>query len=362
MPPGKYYYSVQAVDASYTGSTFSDRKAFTLSASGETKELTPPSDILFNDSTSSSYYFRKGDSANFKVVLKAISKDLTAKYKVSLEAGSSSIFNLDVATNTVTVTASFATSASHAVTASYVNSSQANQINGIRYSASLATPNTLFSFIAGFSTTGAGPTTASINIPQLGGKTLGTSAFVTANASGSVNSISVNSLAGNYITAEDVGVSPIDMTHVNKETNHVVGLPGKSGDPSPVTAYGIYQGMKAAAKEAFGDDYDEQGQSSYEQDQLRQAIGDEAFAQIQEFVDQGADPMALPDELYNVLYDHYQDEMPYGTQKARDGDPFEWISEKLMSVFGDETLPFEPDETSNFTAIQNNINSYYSIY
>jgi hypothetical protein len=103
LPPGKYYYSVQAVDASYTGSTFSDRKAFTLSASGETKELTPPSDILFNDSTSSSYYFRKGDSANFKVVLKAISKDLTAKYKVSLEAGSSSIFNLDVATNTVTV-------------------------------------------------------------------------------------------------------------------------------------------------------------------------------------------------------------------------------------------------------------------
>ena len=103
LPPGKYYYSVQAIDASYTGSTFSDRKAFTLSASGETKELTPPSDILFNDSTSSSYYFRKGDSANFKVVLKAISKDLTAKYKVSLEAGSSSIFNLDVATNTVTV-------------------------------------------------------------------------------------------------------------------------------------------------------------------------------------------------------------------------------------------------------------------
>jgi leucine dehydrogenase len=55
----------------------------------------------------------------------------------------------------------------------------------------------------------------------------------------------VNSLAGNYITAEDVGVSPIDMTHVNKETNYVVGLPGKSGDPSPVTAYGTYMGLKA---------------------------------------------------------------------------------------------------------------------
>ena len=105
-------------------------------------------------------------------------------------------------TNTVTVTASFATSASHAVTASYVNSSQANQINGIRYSASLATPNTLFSFIAGFATTGAGPATASINIPQLGGKALGISAFVTATVSGSINSISVNSLTGTTLTFE----------------------------------------------------------------------------------------------------------------------------------------------------------------
>lgn len=64
----------------------------------------------------------------------------------------------------------------------------------------------------------------------------------------------VDSLAGTYITAEDVGISPADMIHVNKETNHVVGLPGKSGDPSPVTAYGVYMGMKAAAKVQFGSD------------------------------------------------------------------------------------------------------------
>lgn len=64
----------------------------------------------------------------------------------------------------------------------------------------------------------------------------------------------VNSLAGKYITAEDVGISPIDMNWVSMETNHVVGLPGKSGDPSPVTAYGVYVGMKAAAKVQFGSD------------------------------------------------------------------------------------------------------------
>lgn len=64
----------------------------------------------------------------------------------------------------------------------------------------------------------------------------------------------VNSLAGKYITAEDVGISPKDMNWVSMETKHVVGLPGKSGDPSPVTAFGVYMGMKAAAKVQFGTD------------------------------------------------------------------------------------------------------------
>lgn len=64
----------------------------------------------------------------------------------------------------------------------------------------------------------------------------------------------VNSLGGKYITAEDVGISPVDMTWVSMETNHVVGLPGKSGDPSPVTAHGVYVGMKACAKHQFGSD------------------------------------------------------------------------------------------------------------
>jgi len=64
----------------------------------------------------------------------------------------------------------------------------------------------------------------------------------------------VNGLAGKYITAEDVGISPSDMQWVSEETNYVVGLPGKSGDPSPVTAFGVYMGMKAAAKMQYGSD------------------------------------------------------------------------------------------------------------
>lgn len=62
----------------------------------------------------------------------------------------------------------------------------------------------------------------------------------------------VDKLSGKYITAEDVGINPQDMATVNEETPHVLGLEGKSGDPSPVTAYGVYKGIKAAAKSHLG--------------------------------------------------------------------------------------------------------------
>jgi len=67
----------------------------------------------------------------------------------------------------------------------------------------------------------------------------------------------VDSLGGKYITAEDVGIGTRDMEYVNMETKHVTGIPpalGGSGDPSPVTAYGVYMGMKASAAERWGND------------------------------------------------------------------------------------------------------------
>jgi leucine dehydrogenase len=64
----------------------------------------------------------------------------------------------------------------------------------------------------------------------------------------------VETLKGRYITAEDVGTSVEDMDYVHMETEHVVGIAGRSGDPSPVTAYGTYRGMKACAVERYGDD------------------------------------------------------------------------------------------------------------
>jgi leucine dehydrogenase len=62
----------------------------------------------------------------------------------------------------------------------------------------------------------------------------------------------VESLGGRYITAEDVGTSVDDMEFVRMETDSVVGVYGGSGDPSPVTAYGTFQGIRACAERKFG--------------------------------------------------------------------------------------------------------------
>ncbi len=64
----------------------------------------------------------------------------------------------------------------------------------------------------------------------------------------------IHSLSGRYVTAEDVGTSPSDIAIVHKETPYVLGLEGKSGDPSPMTAYGVYKGIKSAVKFKLGRD------------------------------------------------------------------------------------------------------------
>jgi len=67
----------------------------------------------------------------------------------------------------------------------------------------------------------------------------------------------INSLGGKYITAEDVNMKTADMEYIAMETRYVTGLPesmGGGGDPSPVTAYGTYLGIKASAKKVFGTD------------------------------------------------------------------------------------------------------------
>jgi leucine dehydrogenase len=67
----------------------------------------------------------------------------------------------------------------------------------------------------------------------------------------------IHSLSGKYITAEDVGTTTPDMDIIREVTPYVTGISeakGGSGNPSPVTAYGVYMGMKAAAMYKFGTD------------------------------------------------------------------------------------------------------------
>ena len=65
----------------------------------------------------------------------------------------------------------------------------------------------------------------------------------------------IDRLGGRYITAEDVGTSAADMVEIREATMHVMGLPvsaGGSGDPSPSTALGCFEGLKAAVRYKLG--------------------------------------------------------------------------------------------------------------
>src|SRR5919199_668087 len=64
----------------------------------------------------------------------------------------------------------------------------------------------------------------------------------------------IESLGGRYVTAEDVGTSPADMDFVHMETDYVAGLAGRSGDPSPVTAHGVFRAIQASARWRWGGD------------------------------------------------------------------------------------------------------------
>ena len=95
----------------------------------------------------------------------------------------------------------------------------------------------------------------------------------------------VNSLNGKYYTAEDVNITMRDIEYMSMETPFVVGKPenmGGSGDPSPMTAYGVYMGMKAGAKQAYGSD-DLNGKNI-----LVQGVGQVGKYLIDHLVDDGA--------------------------------------------------------------------------
>ncbi len=95
----------------------------------------------------------------------------------------------------------------------------------------------------------------------------------------------VNSLNGRYITAEDVGTDVTDMEWVFQETDHCVGVHqvhGGSGDPSPFTAYGVLQAIRACLKRRF--DSEDVGAHSY----AVQGIGHVGYHLVKLLHDEGA--------------------------------------------------------------------------
>jgi leucine dehydrogenase len=95
----------------------------------------------------------------------------------------------------------------------------------------------------------------------------------------------VHSLGGRYITAEDVGMTTGDMDTVREVTPYVTGISeskGGAGNPSPITAYGVFMGMKAAAKFQYGSDILE------EKNVFVQGIGNVGEALVEHLVNEGA--------------------------------------------------------------------------
>lgn len=95
----------------------------------------------------------------------------------------------------------------------------------------------------------------------------------------------IHSLGGKYYTAEDVNMTTRDMEYIGMETPYVTGLPeimGGAGDPSPYTAYGVYMGMKAAAKHAYG------SESLMNKNVLVQGVGQVGSYLIDHLIKEGA--------------------------------------------------------------------------
>ncbi len=96
---------------------------------------------------------------------------------------------------------------------------------------------------------------AMANLPFGGGKTVIIGNPPTDKSPALFRSLgrAIDTLGGRYYTAEDVGIGPADMDWAGAETPYVLGRSsGSSGDPSPVTARGVWLGIRAAVEHRFG--------------------------------------------------------------------------------------------------------------
>jgi len=129
----------------------------------------------------------------------------------------------------------------------------------------------------------------------------------------------VDTFAGRYITAEDVGTNPDDMAIVRQETKYVAGLRELSGDPSPFTARGVFRAMQAAAKYHWGSEslsgktialqgggnVGYQLASNLHKAEARLIVSDVDSAKVSRLVNEFGASAVAADEIYSVDADIY---------------------------------------------------------
>ena len=146
----------------------------------------------------------------------------------------------------------------------------------------------------------------------------------------------VETLGGRYITAEDVGTALGDMDVARRESRWVTGCShtfGGSGDPSPVTAYGVLQGIKACALEAFGD------ADLSQRTVAVQGVGKVGYALCGYLVNEGAKVTVADadvDNLARAVSDHGVETAPPEKIHALDVDIFAPCA--LGAVINDDTI------------------------
>lgn len=147
----------------------------------------------------------------------------------------------------------------------------------------------------------------------------------------------IDSLGGRYITAEDVGTAREDMDLVRRETRWVTGVSqvyGGSGDPSPVTAFGVFQGLRAVGMELWNT-ADLSGKKF-----VVQGVGKVGHALVKLLVEAGADVEIADIDLDNLgraVSDFSVATTDLATVHTRPCDVF--VPCALGGILNDETIP-----------------------
>jgi len=146
----------------------------------------------------------------------------------------------------------------------------------------------------------------------------------------------IDTLNGRYITAEDVGIDVNDMEFIFQETENVVGVHqahGGSGDPSPYTAYGSIQGIKAALQKVFGNE--DLSKRSF----AVQGTGHVGLHLVKQLRNEGAKVFAC-----DIMEDSLAEAVELGaeavgTEEIYDLDVDVFAPSALGAVINDNTLP-----------------------